>query len=197
MTAKETLFQSNKNRPADVWAVFLFSFETYLNHPMKNYILLIGALSLLSACKTETTPAKANVPKTEAKNARPANVTQRPTDTLVVTTRCAVDYWASEEKIEQLKRESKTEEEFYVAADDVGWYMSASKTYLDSIKFPVVSTKGYRYIHFKKLDGASVYIDTDTIHGIANIYLFDVSKNPVDADITYIQEAFKEYFETE
>jgi len=161
---------------------------------MKKYILLIGALALLSACKNETTSAKANVPKTEVKNARPANITQRPTDTLVVKTRYAVDYWASEEKIEQLKRESKDEEDFYVAADDVGWYMSESTTYLDSIKFPMVRTKGYRYLRFKKTDGSSVFIDTDTIQEIANIYLFDPSKDPVNADITYMKDAFSEYF---
>lgn len=115
-------------------------------------------------------------------------------DTLVVVKRCAVHYWASEQRLEQLKKETQNEDDFYVAADDASWYSYESTEYLDSITFPVLRTKGYRYVRFKKTDGSSVYLDTDTIKGFTNIYFFDPAKNPKEADMTGIWDSFAEYF---
>jgi len=149
---------------------------------------------VLTACKNETTVFAKEHKTIKTDSLKKISTQQQWSDTLVVDKPCAVDYWASEEKMNKMEKEGG--DDFYTASDDVGWYISQSTRYLDSINFPIISTKGHKYIRFKKADGSSEYMNTDTIQGIAHIYFFDPHKTVINADITNIYESFPEYFAT-
>lgn len=157
----------------------------------KNITVAILCLMAL-ACK-KNPEKKSNSTEEHQVTAQPKHpINTTKSDTLIIDKRCAVNYWAPKEKTDKMEKDGG--DGFYTASDDLGWYISESTRYLDSIKFPIIRTKGYRYIRFKKADGSSEYIDTDTIQGIANIYFFDPHKAVINADITNIYESFPEYF---
>ncbi len=157
----------------------------------KNTIIAILCLTAI-ACKKDPEKTLNDTVETQVTTPpkHPTNTTK--SDTLTIDKRCAVNYWAPKEKMDKMEKDGG--DGFYTASDDVGWYIYESTRYLDSINFPIIRTKGYRYIRFKKADGSSEYINTDTIHGIANIYFFDPHKTVINADITNIYESFPEYF---
>lgn len=159
---------------------------------MKPILTLILFAMVLTACKNESTVFAKEHKTIKTDSPKKIGTKQQWSDTLVVDKRCAVNYWAPKEKMDKMKKDGG--DGFYTASDDVGWYIYESTRYLDSIKFPIIRTKGYRYIRFKKADGSSEYINTDTIQGIAHIYFFDPHKTVIKADITNIYESFPEYF---
>jgi hypothetical protein len=113
-------------------------------------------------------------------------------DTLTVTEKGAVFYSPSSSRINKMKKERG--EDFYVAADDNMYYMSTARDFLEQQKLAIMDNKDKKYIKFVFADKLSQVIKLDTVSQPWGIYFFDPSKRLYQADITMIQEEYKNFF---
>ena len=108
-------------------------------------------------------------------------------------TKCAVVYSPDSTKIEEL-RSTNSEEDFYTIADDNLYYMSGATEYLEKKSIKLFYTEK-RILEFYKTNHNRVVINLDSINPLWGVYLFDPSKDPLNADIMVIDPDFKRYFQ--
>lgn len=116
-------------------------------------------------------------------------------DTLIVDKWAAVFVEPDSLRIEKRKKEIG-EEDFYIVADDYLFYMYKSHKFLDSVKLPIITTNGEKYIKFVYHDKQQQIIQLDTIPELWNIYLFEPKSKAKKIDMTTIEEEYKNYLKT-
>ena len=96
-------------------------------------------------------------------------------------------------KIEELKKQSTYEDDFYTVADDSQFYLAESRHFMDSMK---VTTKDsdQRILVFTKNNGERKIIDLYSGELIWGIYLFDGKQDPKSIDIVMPADDFHKYF---
>jgi hypothetical protein len=112
-------------------------------------------------------------------------------DALIVSEKCGIFYSPNDTMINEMK--DKSEEDFFIIADDNMYYLSEARTYIESAGLNTINTD-QRIIHFKKSDGQTIVMDLDVLDYYWGLILFDPDKDPVDADIVEIEPFFKDYF---
>jgi hypothetical protein len=114
-------------------------------------------------------------------------------DTLVISNKSAVFYQPDSLQIEKAKQESR-EEDFMAGADDYIFYMNESAEYLEKKGITILNSKGRRYLKFMLYDGSMQVVKLDTIQELWGVFLFEPSQKPRQADITSIEEEYRNYY---
>ena len=109
-------------------------------------------------------------------------------DTLI-TTPCAVLISPTIKQIDELK--AKNGNDFYTMADDNVYYMGTSIDYLDSLKIKTIAKHAKGTIAFKTSNSSLFTMKLDTLYW--DIILFNGKKAPIHADMTMIQDDYKNY----
>ena len=114
-----------------------------------------------------------------------------PGDTLIVDQRCAVFYVADSTQAE--KRRVPTDTTYGGvdgADDDNAYYLGQASEFLEKQKVKIVNVYDKKYILFKSQGNVSKVINTDTLHELVDVYLFDPRKGLIKADIINIEGDF-------
>lgn len=114
-------------------------------------------------------------------------------DTLTIDTKSAVFYQPDSLQMEK-RMKAVGEENFRAGADDYIYYVNTSVEYLEKQGLPVLDAKNKKYLKFVMADNKVQLIKLDTLEELWGMYLFDPKQKPYYADITLIEEDFKNYF---
>lgn len=114
-------------------------------------------------------------------------------DTLTINKKAAVFYSPDSLQIAKRKKEIG-EEDFYTGADDYLSYMHLSHDFLDSVNLTILDAKNKKVLRFLSNDKSQTFIKLDTLKELWGIYLFDPNKKQKLADMTVIDEEYKDYF---
>ena len=154
-------------------------------------LLLPAIILVLAACKGKSSE-KENSTSDNTAPVQPAKpVTGK--DTLVVDQAAAVYFIPDSAQMENWKKKVG-EQDFATVSDDWSSYMNSASEYLKTTSTPVVDASGKKVILFLKAGGAQSLVGLDTVSNYWGYYLFDPAKDPQYADITSIQDAYKNYF---
>jgi hypothetical protein len=114
-------------------------------------------------------------------------------DTLTIDTKAAVFFQPDSLQIEKRMKEVG-ESDFRAGADDYIYYINISAEYLEKQGLTVMDAKGKKYLKFVKTDKKEQVVRLDTLNDLWGMYLFDPEKKPHYADITEIEDDYKNYF---
>jgi hypothetical protein len=95
--------------------------------------------------------------------------------------------------MEKWKREVGVED-FETAADDWSYYLSSARSYLDSMKVPILESGHKKFLKFVKADKTPKLIKLDTLRNYWGVYLFIPAKEPKFADLLSIEDEYKSYY---
>jgi hypothetical protein len=114
-------------------------------------------------------------------------------DTLFITRRSAISVWLDTATLEK-RRKQYGDTSFYIAGDDEVYYSGTADSVLTARKLPLISGSEFKFIKFEQNNGIVTIIRTDTLSKLHTLYLFDPSKAPYDADVTIMDEEYKNYY---
>lgn len=114
-------------------------------------------------------------------------------DTLTIDTKSAVFYQPDNIQIERRMKETG-EENFRAGADDYIYYVNTSADYLEKQGLSVIDAKNKKYLKFIMADKKVQLVKLDTLSELWGMYLFVPTKTPHFADITVIEDDYKNYF---
>jgi hypothetical protein len=114
-------------------------------------------------------------------------------DTLTIDTKAAVFFQPDSSQMEKRMKEVG-ERDFRAGADDYIYYINISAEYLEKQGLTVMDAKGKKYLKFVKSDKKEQVVRLDTLNDLWGMYLFDPEKKPHYADITEIEDDYKNYF---
>lgn len=154
-------------------------------------LFLSTLIFLLAACKGKSSKTDEPATDTTASKSRVTPVTGK--DTLVVDKTSAVYFIPDSNQMEAWKKKVG-EQDFATVADDWSSYMNGASEYIQTTTTPVIDASGKKVIVFVKQGGGMTAVGLDTLSNYWGYYLFDPAKEPHYADITMIQEAYKNYF---
>ena len=77
--------------------------------------------------------------------------------------------------------------------DDYLFSMHSSWEYLEQKGLPIFDTKNKQYLKFTLADKSIQLIKLDTLKELWGLYLFNPKKKAYSADMTMIEEDFKNY----
>lgn len=115
------------------------------------------------------------------------------TDTLTIDRKAAVFYQPDSLQIEKRMKEAG-EADFRAGADDYIYYVNTSAEYLEKQGLSVLDAKNKKYLKFVLADKRTHVINLDTLQELWGMYLFDPKKKPYAADMTMIEDEYKNYY---
>jgi hypothetical protein len=115
------------------------------------------------------------------------------TDTLTIDRKAAVFYQPDSLQMERRMKEV-SEADFRAGADDYIYYVNTSAEYLEKEGLPVLDAKNKKYLKFVLADNRVQVIKLDTLEELWGMYLFDPKKKAYAADMTIIEDEYKNYF---
>jgi hypothetical protein len=115
------------------------------------------------------------------------------TDTLTIDRKAAVFYQPDSLEIEKRMKEVG-EADFRAGADDYIYYVNTSTEYLEKEGLAVLDAKNKKYLKFVLVDKGVQVIKMDTLEELWGMYLFDPKKKAYAADMTIIEDEYKNYF---
>ena len=92
------------------------------------------------------------------------------------------------------RRKKYGDEAYYVGADDYAYYNAVADSFLKKQNLPVINAGGYRFIKFLRSNRSISRIKTDTLSDIISVYFFEPSKGFYKADITNIEDEYKNFY---
>jgi len=116
------------------------------------------------------------------------------TDTLTIDMKAAVFYQPDSLQMEKRMKEVG-EAEFRMGADDYIYYVNMSVEYLEKQDLKVYDAKNKKYLKFLLADKRVKVIKLDSLKELWGMYFFDPKKMPYAADMTIIEDEYKNYFE--
>ena len=145
--------------------------------------------------KSETSNSKkeTNQQKDFSKIQIDINASSSESDTLTIEKKSAVLYQPDSLQIEK-RMNQVGEEDFRVGMDDYIYYINISAEYLEKQGLPVLNAKNKKYLKFISEDKKITVIQPDSLEELWGIYLFDAKQKPYFANITIIEDDFKNYF---
>lgn len=158
-----------------------------LNH---FYIIAVAAaIKFCSSCNTHTnknataasTPALQRVSGIK----KPASSFK---DTLIIKTAAAIFYHP--DSLQLLKIKAQTDSTFYEGSMHEYFYQMRNARIVIKKNWPqllITESKNYRYLLFKKTDGAQHFVDLDSIKEPYGLMIFNSKKKPVPVDMTNIE----------
>lgn len=114
-------------------------------------------------------------------------------DTIIIKNKTAILYEPTDKSIENRKKESK-EEDLYTVADDDIFYIYESEKYLKSKNINVISIKNNKVLKFVSSNKTITFINLSEENEIWGMYFFDSKKQVKKVDMTSIEEEYKRYF---
>lgn len=115
------------------------------------------------------------------------------TDTLTIDKKAAVFYQPDSLQMEK-RMKQVGEADFRVGADDYIYYVNTSAEYLEKQGLRVLDAKNKKYLKFVLADKRVQVIKLDTLEEFWGMYLFDPKKNAHAADMTIIEDEYKNYY---
>lgn len=103
---------------------------------------------------------------------------------------CVLEPVISDARIEKMKKEARNEDDFYVAADDVNYYLYQAGEFMKRHEQKAILVPA-TYTHILFPNGK--IIRTDTI-AFGNMILYQPGKNPQVISSVDFAEAYKSYF---
>ncbi len=158
---------------------------------MKPKLLWLLAFLPFIACKQ---PGADKVP-VKAISAKPSTThinRKRDSDTLQITTRCAVAISLDIEQLDNLRRK-QGDEVYYTAADDGVFYSAMADSVLEAKHMPIIRNKKQKYLRFY-YGGVARLIKLDTLKQVFNYYYFDPAKAPIEVGLADAEVEYDEYF---
>lgn len=172
----------------------------FMQHSQK--LLLLFSLTLFScAINDKRQEAKSETQVSSVDTAQQVDTSQKQivttkppsdTDTLTIDTKAAVFF--QPDSLQMQKRMKEVGEENFRAADDYIYYVNTSAEYLEKKSLPVIDAKNKKYLKFVMTDKNVQFIKLDTLKELWGMYLFDPKKKPHYADMTVIEDDYKNYF---
>jgi hypothetical protein len=135
------------------------------------------------------TTLKADTAKTQIV----ANPIPLDTDTLTIDRKAAVFYQPDSLQIERRMKEVG-DADFRAGVDDYIYYVNTSAEYLEKEGLPVIDAKNKKYLKFVLADKQVQVIKLDTLEELWGMYLFDPRKKAYAADMTTIEDEYKNYY---
>jgi hypothetical protein len=86
------------------------------------------------------------------------------------------------------------EENFRAGTDDYIYYVNTSAEYLEKKGLQVIDAKNKKFLKFIMADKNVQLIKLNTLEELWGMYLFDPKKKQHYADMTVIEEDYKNYF---
>lgn len=166
---------------------------------MRSLSTLVLLYTLAIASCTFSDSAKEEKIKEDQLLSNPANKPIIPdasalnTDTLIVTAKAAVFYQPDSTQIERRMKEVG-KEDFRIGMDDYLFYMNESWTYLKQQGVPLLDARDKKFIQFISADNTIQLVRLDTVPELWGVYLFDPARGPYLADMTNIEEAYRNYY---
>ena len=114
-------------------------------------------------------------------------------DTLTIDTKSAVFFQPDSLQIKKRMQEVG-EKDFRAGMDDYIYSINTSAEYLEKQGLTVVDAKGKKILKFITEDKKFHLIKLDTLQELWGMYLFDPTKKPYYADMTMIEDDYKNYF---
>ena len=114
-------------------------------------------------------------------------------DTLTIDTKSAVFFQPDSSQIKKRMKEVG-EKDFRAGMDDYIYSINTSAEYLEKQGLTVVDAKGKKILRFITSDKKFHLIKLDTLQELWGMYLFDPAKKPYYADMTTIEDDYKNYF---
>ncbi|HJW16071.1 MAG TPA: hypothetical protein VJ499_03075 [Flavisolibacter sp.] len=115
-------------------------------------------------------------------------------DTLTIDKKAAVFYQPDSMLMEKRMNQVGAED-FRKGADDYIYYINSSAEYLENQGLPVLDAKNRKYLKFIFEDRKEYVIKTDTLKELWGMFLFDPRKKPYAADMTIIEDEYKNYYQ--
>ena len=168
-----------------------------------SYLLIVLLLSIVS-CRTPTHNKEPRLGSTTShrdsmqtdgalKSPIESQAFSSSSDTLAFDKACAVFYQPDSLQVEK-RMKQVGQDEFRQGADDYIYYINTSAEYLEKKGLPVIDAKNKRYLKFVSTNGQVQVIKLDTLAELWGMYLFDPKKNAYVADITMVEEEYKNYY---
>jgi hypothetical protein len=114
-------------------------------------------------------------------------------DTLTIDKKAAVFYQPDSMQMEKRMKQVGAEN-FRNGADDYIFYINSSAEYLENQGLPVLYAKNRKYLKFIFEDRKEHVIKTDTLKELWVMFLFDPRKKPYAADMTIIEDEYKNFY---
>jgi len=114
-------------------------------------------------------------------------------DTLTIDAKSAVFYQPDSLQIKKRMKEVG-EKDFRAGMDDYIYSVNTSAEYLEKQGLTVIDAKGKKFLEFIAADKKFYLIKLDTMQELWGMYLFDPTKRPYYADMTMIEDDYKNYF---
>lgn len=151
---------------------------------MKNFLFYLLIFLSAFSCKKE-----------EKINSKVENQTivKNNNDTIFIQEKCVVFISATNETIENLKKQ-EGEENFYIGADDFNYYEYEAREFVKKQKLKIYNITDKKVIVFKSEKGDFTVLK-DTIKYIGSAYLFEPNQLPKHISSIDIEDEYKNYFD--
>jgi hypothetical protein len=142
---------------------------------------------------TQISPADTALKPDTVRTQKATQTSPLDTDSLTIDRKAAVFYQPDSLQTEQRMKEAG-EADFRAGADDYIYYVNTSAEYLEKEGLPVFDAKNKKYLKFVLADKRVQVIKLDTLEELWGMYLFDPKKKAYAADMTIIEDEYKNYF---
>lgn len=157
-------------------------------------LLFSCVLALASCAMNDNSKERSNVAHLLSKvEDAPPPVPPGETDTLTVDAKAAVFYQPDSLQIEARMKEVG-EEDFRAGMDDYLYYLNQSWQYLEGQGLMLLDAKGKKFIKFVTTHNSIQLVRLDTVPELWGVYLFDPAKGSYHADMTTMEEEYKNYY---